>query len=324
MSAGARRFWTPSRTALVVFVLLVVAAGARYEHFLSARVAANLLASAAVLGIAAIGATFVIQSGGIDLSVGALAALASVAIAGQVGAGVPPALAIALALAGGTSFGLGMGWWIHHLHVPPFIVTLGGMFLARGLALWTAPESIPIEHPHYRWLSSAGIPLGDGLGLPLPALLLLGAVALAAWVSTQTRLGRNALAIGGDEEAALLLGVPLRATRLGVYALSGLCSALAGVAFTLYSSSGDSTAGVGLELEAIAAAVVGGVSLSGGTGTIPGAFLGVLLFGLIQTALDFEGTLGSGWTRVAIGLLLLLFLGLQRLLSLRPVAPARR
>jgi len=247
VSAGARRFWTPSRTALVVLVLLVVAAGARYEHFLSARVAANLLASSAVLGIAAIGATFVIQSGGIDLSVGALAALASVAIAGWIGAGVPPAAAIVLALAGGTLFGLGMGWWVHHLRVPPFIVTLAGMFLARGLALWTAPESIAIEHAQYRWLTSAGLPLGGGLRLSLPALLLLGALASATWISAQTRLGRNALAIGGDEEAALLLGVPLRATRLRVYASSGFCSALAGVAFTLYSSAGDSTAGDGTE-----------------------------------------------------------------------------
>jgi galactofuranose transport system permease protein len=309
-------FWTPLRAAIAVFLLLVLLLGLRHDNFLSPRVAVNLLSSTAVLGIAAIGAAFVIQSGGVDLSVGAVVALASVSLAGLIGGtGLPPAVAIPAVLVGGTLFGAGMGWWIHHLEVPPFIVTLGGMFLARGVALWVAPESIAIDHPHYRWLTTTGLPLGSGLRLPVTAILLVGSMLVGSWISRHTRLGRNALALGGSEESARLLGVPVRATRLGVYALSGLCSALAGVAFTLCSSSGNSIAGVGLELEAIAAAVVGGVSLAGGVGTIPGAVLGVLLFGVIQTGIDFEGTLGAGWTRVAIGGLLLAFIALQRLLD---------
>jgi len=273
----------------------------------------DLLGDNAVLGLAALGATFVILSGGIDLSAGAVMACASILLAILVGPlGWPIAWAIAAVLAAGTAFGLAMGALIQGLALPAFVVTLAGLFLARGIALSLHLESLPIARADWTALSRLEVELGSGRRLSLGAMLLLAATAAAAWVLGQTRLGRNVYAVGGNAEAALLAGVPLARTRVTVYGLAGFASALAGVAYALYASSGSSTAGTGLELEAIAAAVIGGTRLAGGVGTAIGTLLGVMVFGVVQTVLIFEGTLGAGWTRVAIGGLLLAFIALQR------------
>jgi len=315
VSARPKRSWPPLASTALAFALLLAFASMRYPGFLSVRLFANLIGDNAALGIAAVGAAFVILSGGIDLSVGALMALSSAVVAVLVTeAGAHPLIAVPCALAVGALFGLGMGAAVHYLAIPPFIATLAGMFLARGLALKVTSESIPIDHPLYRGLTGAGLPLGGGLRLSTVAVLFLLVVLLGSLAARWTALGRNVHAVGGSAEAARLLGVPLAATRLAVYALAGTLSALSGVAFTLYGSSGNPAEGVGMELEAIAAAVVGGVSLKGGVGKVYGAALGVLVFGIIHAAILYEGTLGSGWTRVAIGGLLLVFLALQSLL----------
>jgi len=127
--------------------------------------------------------------------------------------------------------------------------------------------------------------------------------------------GRNVYAVGGNEEAAMLMGIPVGRTKVLVYALSGLCSSLAGVVFTFYGSSGNPSAAVGMELDAIAAVVVGGTLLSGGVGYVFGTLIGVLIFGIIQTGIVFDGRLSSWWTRVVIGALLLLFILLQKLFA---------
>jgi simple sugar transport system permease protein len=157
--------------------------------------------------------------------------------------------------------------------------------------------------------------LGSGLRLPLPAVIFLVVLAAGIFIARQTPFGRHVYALGGNEPSARLMGLPIGRTKIGVYALSGFCSALAGVVYTIYTSSGNAIAATSLELDAIAAVVVGGTLLSGGVGNVAGTLVGVLIFGIIQTAITFQGTLSSWWTKIAVGVLLLAFILLQRLIQ---------
>ena len=301
----------PFLATLGVCLLLYVAAGINYKGFFSARVFINFLSDNAVLGVAAIGLTFVILSGGIDLSVGSVVGVVSIVLAILVqGKGLPPAVAIPCVLAAGTIFGTGMGTLIHYYALPPFLVTLGGMFFARGLGFMIKMESMPITKLG-SIVDAITIPLG-GYELPATAVVFLAFLAIAIVVAHFTRFGRNVYAIGGNEQSAVLMGLPVARTKVGVYALGGFCSAAAGVVFTFYTSSGNPTAGTGLELDAIAAVVVGGTLLSGGVGLLAGTLVGVLIFGMIQTIIMFQGNINSWWTPIIIGLLLLAFILLQK------------
>jgi len=301
----------PLLSTVAVCILLYAVASILYHNFFSLRVFANFFSDNSFLGIAAVGMTFVILSGGIDLSVGSVLALSSILAAVLMEKlGVPPLLAIPAVLAVGTVLGLGMGAAVRWFGLPPFIVTLAGMFFARGLAFIIHIESMPISNSFYKAASAWGLEVG-GARVPLTAIVFLAVVAAAIYVSGWTVFGRNVYAVGGNEEAAMLMGIPVGRTKLLVYSLSGFCSALGGVVFTLYGSSGNPSAGVGMELDAIAAVVVGGTLLSGGVGYVFGTLIGVLIFGIIQTGITFQGTLSSWWTKVAIGILLLL----QKLLA---------
>jgi len=302
----------PFLATLSVCVLLYVAAGLNYKGFFSARVFLNFLSDNAVLGVAAIGLTFVILSGGIDLSVGSVVGVVSIVLAILVdGKGIPPAVAIPLVLAAGTIFGAGMGILIHYYALPPFLVTLGGMFFARGLGFMIKMESMPITKLG-NIVDAITIPLGGAYEIPATAVVFLAFLAIAIVIAHFTRFGRHVYAIGGNEQSAVLMGLPVARTKLGVYALGGFCSAAAGVVFTFYTSSGNPTAGTGLELDAIAAVVVGGTLLSGGVGLLAGTLVGVLIFGMIQTIITFQGNINSWWTPIIIGLLLLAFILLQK------------
>lgn len=305
----------PLLATTVTCALLYAAAGCLYTGFASPGVFVNFLTDNAFLGVASVGMTFVILSGGIDLSVGAMIGLVSILTGTLVGkAGLHPLLVIPLVLALGIGLGAGMGCLIRFFELPPFMVTLAGLFLCRGAALMIGRESVSIAHPLLQRASEAALVAG-GLRVPLPALIFIAAV-LAAWaVATWTAFGRNAYALGGGEFSATLMGVPVGAARIGIYAVSGGCSALAGIVYVLYTSSGNATAATGLELDAIAAVVVGGTLLSGGVGYLPGTLLGVLMFGIIQTAITFQGTLSSWWTKIVVGVLLTVFIVLQRLMA---------
>ena len=310
----------PVLSTVFVCLLLYVGACLRYDGFFSLRVFVNFFINNSFLGIAAVGMTFVILSGGIDLSVGSVMALCSVVVARLVmDLHVPPPVAIVLALALGSLLGCAMGCVVRWAGLAPFIVTLAGLFLARGLALVLCDGSVRIDHGFYDAVARWRLPLG-AVGVPLSALLLVAVVAAGVYVLACRPFGRNVYALGGNEEAALLMGVPVGRTKIGVYALSGFCSSLAGVVFTLYSMSGNPRAGVGMELDAIAAVVVGGTLLSGGVGYVFGTLVGVLIFGVIQTAIAFQGDLNEYWTRVAVGALLLFFILLQKLFA----RPAQR
>lgn len=303
----------PVLITAALLVLLFGLGAAQYPGFGSVRVALNLFTDNAFLAIAAFGMTFVVVSGGIDLSVGAVVALSGVLAAVLIEqAGWPPVAAFVLILALGAAFGAAMGALIDVYRLQPFIVTLAGMFVARGIALVLSEQSVPIDHDLYRSVNAFGVPLGSGwLGSAALALALV--LAATVWVANYTRLGAYIYAIGGNAESARLMGVPVRKTTIAIYALSSSLAALAGVVYSFYTASGYALAGIGLELDAIAAVVIGGTLLAGGYGTLVGTLLGVLLMGLIQTYISFNGQLNSWWTKIVVGALVLLFVTLQRI-----------
>jgi galactofuranose transport system permease protein len=310
--------FVPVLVTLGLFVAMFVAGGLRYEGFFSGQVLLNLLIDNAFLVVLAVGMTFVILTGGIDLSVGSVVALSTMVTASALRAGWPAPAVIAAVLVGGALFGLAMGLVIHYLEIQPFIVTLAGLFLARGLCYVIDLNSIPITDPLFRSVAQQAIPLGDDLFVTPSVLVALLVVAAGAYVLHLTRFGRTVYAVGGNQQSALLMGLSVGRARVGVYVISGFCSALAGLLFSVYLLSGYSLSAVGMELDAIAAVVIGGTLLTGGSGFVLGSLLGVLVLGTIQTIISFEGTLSSWWVKIVIGLLLLVFVVLQRVLAAGP------
>lgn len=308
----------PIIVTTALLTLMFAAGSLRYTGFFSWQVLLNLLIDNAFLLIVATGMTFVILSGGIDLSVGSMIAMTTMLSAALVEqAGWPPAVVIPLVLALGSLMGAGMGAIIHYFNIQPFIVTLAGMFLARGLCYVISIDTITIKNPFYVTMAQTRIPLPGGNFISISVIIALVVVAAAIFMAHFTRFGRCVYAIGGNEYSALLMGLPVGRTKVLIYAFSGFCSALAGVVFTFYMLSGYGLHALGLELDTIAAVVIGGTLLTGGVGYVFGTVLGVMLQGIIQTIISFEGTLSSWWTKIVIGILLLLFILLQRLLSAR-------
>lgn len=311
---------SPRFTSLVTVGLLaamLAAGGVAYPGFLSMQVMLNLLIDNAFLLVLAIGMSFVILSGGIDLSVGSVLALATMVSAWllQV-AHWPPLAVIALVLLMGAAFGGGMGAMIHYFKLQPFIVTLAGMFLARGLCYLISIESITIDDPLY--LAMAQTQFGFVGGFVSPSVVVaLAVLGVAIWVAHFTAFGRGVYAIGGSEQSALMMGLPVARTKVLVYAFSGFCAALGGVLFSFYMLSGYGLHAQGAELDAIAAVVIGGTLLAGGYGYVAGALSGVLVLGTIQTLIAFDGTLSSWWTKIVIGALLFAFCVVQRVMTAR-------
>ncbi|MFD2121557.1 galactofuranose ABC transporter, permease protein YjfF [Streptomyces cirratus] len=315
IAAARGRAYVPLLVTSALLVAMFSAGSVQYEGFFSGQVLLNLLIDNAFLLVVAIGMTFVVLAGGIDLSVGAMAALSTMISAWLVEQhGWPPLLVIPLVLAVGTGAGLAMGWVIHSFEIQPFIVTLAGMFLARGLCYTISIDSISLTDPALRGLRPDPDRPARGLFVSPSVLIAVGVLVIAFVVLHYTRLGRNVYALGGNEQSARLMGLPVGRTKIAVYAVSGFCSALGGVLLTFYMLSGYGLHAVGLELDAIAAVVIGGTLLTGGSGYLLGTLLGVLVLGLIQTVISFQGTLSSWWTRIVVGGLLFVFILLQRLI----------
>ncbi|WP_102960974.1 galactofuranose ABC transporter, permease protein YjfF [Mangrovicella endophytica] len=308
-----RSKYLPVLTTLAIFVAAYVACVLQFPNMLSTRVIGNLLTDNAFLGIAAVGMTFVILSGGIDLSIGSVIAFTGIFLAVSMDTlGLHPIVAFVLALLIATVFGGVMGAIIHYLKMPAFIVTLAGMFFARGMAFLISTQSVPVSHPFYNELQSLYFRLPGGGRLTFVGMVMLAVFIGGALVAQRTRFGTNVYALGGNMQSAELMGVPVARTTIGIYALSGFLAGLSGIVFSLYTSAGYSLAAVGVELDAIAAVVIGGTLLTGGSGFVAGTFLGILIQGLIQTYIVFDGTLSSWWTKIVIGLLLFAFIALQR------------
>lgn len=286
-----------------------------FKNFLSLRVVVNLFMNNAHVGVIAVGMTLVILSGGIDLSVGSTLAFTTIFVASLIEKQhLHPVAAIAVGIAVGTLFGAAMGSLIQFYRLPAFLVTLAGMFLARGMAFVVSANELPIRHPFYETLADLALPLGK-VRLGFTACIFIVTLVCGAILLHRTRFGRNIYAIGGNEHSALMMGLPVALTKISIYAISGFCAALGGVVFTLQARSGNPLNGQGLELDAIAAVVIGGTLLSGGVGFMEGTLLGVLIYGTILTAPDYMSGFDSSWQRIAIGGLLLAFIILQRFLA---------
>ncbi len=312
----------PLIATAAILIVLFSAASFLYDGFFSGRVIVNLFADNAFLGIAAIGMTLVIFSGGIDLSVGAVIGFTSIFTATLLTRGFHPGVAWMLAILLGAALGAAMGTLIHVFRLPAFLITLAGMFLARGAGFWLNTESVGISHPWYDGLANFTLPIAEAVQIPAVALLFVGLVVVGYVIAHHMRFGRTLLAIGGSENSSVLMGLPVGTSKIAVYTLNGGCAALAGLVATIYTGSGNPSMGIGLELDAIAVVVIGGTILTGGRGHVAGTLLGVLIFGTIQAAILFDGRLSSWWMRIVVGALLLIFILLQRTL-LRGVGSKR-
>jgi galactofuranose transport system permease protein len=304
----------PLATTAVIFVIAYAAAALQFPGLMSWRVFGDLLTDNAFLGITAVGMTFVILSGGIDLSVGAVIGFTGVLVAVLISAGLHPLMAFAVALAVAAAFGAAMGCIIHYLEVPSFIVTMAGLFLARGAASILSQDSIPIDHPFYHHISDLYLRLPGGGRITAIGGLMVLVFAIGTLLAHRTRFGSNVYALGGNATSASLMGVPIARTTILIYTLSSALAGLGGIVFSLYTSAGYPLAAVGVELDAICAVVIGGTLLAGGYGFVLGTLIGVMLQGLVQVYIIFDGNLSSWWTKIVIGFLLFVFILMQRLL----------
>lgn len=310
---------------LALFLLMFGWGSVAYTGFFSVQNFLNLFIDNAYLLILAVGMTFVIISGGIDLSVGSMLGLATMISASLVQKQhLNPLLVIVIVLLIGTALGFFMGCLIQFFDLPPFIITLAGLYLGRGLCYVVSIDTIAISDSFFQAAAHSQIKtIGNNFVSP-SAVIALAVVAVGAYVLRFSKFGRTIYAIGGNEQSALLMGLPVARTKIAIYALSGFCSALAGIVFTFYTLSGYALDGKGMELDAIATVVIGGTLLTGGAGSVFGTVLGVLAYGTIQVLIVFQGTLNSWWTRIVIGFLVFLFCFLQRLFEARKGATVVR
>ena len=287
--------------ALVALIVVCIVGVSRYEAFLTIENLSNVLRQNSMLGLVALGMTFVILSGGIDLSVGALLAVAGVVAAMLAGRGAP--VAIAGGIGAATLLGAINGILIAKARIQPFIVTLAMLIAARGVALAaTAEQTITVNRgaSGLTWLGR-----GDVGIVPTPIVLLVLAYLAGWFVLRYTRFGRYVYAIGDNEEAARLMGLRVDRVVIGTYALSGALAGLAGVVLAARLGAGQPVAGTGWELDAIAAVVVGGTLLTGGQGGAGSTLIGVLLLGVIFNVFNLEGTISPWWQWVLRGAFLL-------------------
>ncbi|MDF2613864.1 MAG: ABC-type transporter, integral rane subunit [Clostridia bacterium] len=302
---------------IMLFLVLFIAGALTYKGFLNAQVFLNLFVDNAYLIIVAVGMTFVLISGGIDISVGSVVAFVCMFSADLLQKGWNPVVVMLLSLVIGTFGGYIMGYMIHYYGVQPFIATLAGQFLYRGICYVISTESISITDPTYSFIANYQIKLAPKMYVSISVIIALAMVLVTTIVLKYTKFGRNVYAIGGNEQSAGLMGLPVARIKIGVYALSGFCAALGGIVFSFYTLSGYGLQNIGLEMDAIASAVIGGTLLTGGVGTVIGSMFGVLIQGIIQTIIIFQGNLSSWWTKVAVAALLCLFVVLQRVIEAR-------
>ncbi|MEU7408378.1 substrate-binding domain-containing protein [Streptomyces sp. NPDC042638] len=314
---GAVRRLLLDNGALTALIVLVIALSALSGDFLTTDNLLNIGVQAAVTAILAFGVTFVIVSAGIDLSVGSVAALSATVLAWSATQhGVPVALAVVLALATGIAAGLVNGFLIAYGKLPPFIATLALLSVGRGLALVISQGS-PIAFP------GSVSHLGDTLGgwLPVPVLVMVVMGLVAAFVLGRTYIGRSMYAIGGNEEAARLSGLRVQRQKLAIYALSGVFAAVAGVVLAARLSSAQPQAADGYELDAIAAVVIGGASLAGGTGKASGTLIGALILAVLRNGLNLL-SVSAFWQQVVIGVVIALAVLLDTVRRKAGAAPA--
>ena len=305
--------------AVIALVVLSIVFSLLSPEFLTTGNLAILIKHVAINAILAIGMTFVILSGGIDLSVGSVVGLCGMIAGGLVSRGlVLPSLGgvvfvhtwlvVAIALAAGMALGAVNGWLVSRLRVPPFIATLGLLYVARGAALLMSDGATFPNLAGDPARGNTGLPAigaGTWLGLPIPVWLMVALAAAAMFVAMRTPFGRQVYAVGGNERAALLAGVRVARVRMSVYVISGFCAALVGVIIAAQLGAAHPATGETFELNAIAAVVLGGTSLMGGRGTIAGTLIGAFVIGVLADGLVLLGV-SEFWQMVIKGLVIVL------------------
>lgn len=294
---------------VLAFFLLCGVLSLLSEYFLTTQNLSNILLQVSINGVMAIGMTFVILTGGIDLSVGSVLAFSGMVAASFVHGDTPSSLwvAIPMGMLVGAACGGVNGLLSARFNIPAFVVTLGMLSAARGLTQIYS-NGMPISE-----LSDSFLWIGQGriFSIPIPVLILFSMLALSWVILRYTRFGRYVYAVGGNEKSARTSGISSIKVKIAVYAIAGLCSALAGLMVTARTTSALTQAGMGYELDAIAAVVIGGTSLSGGVGTIGGTLIGILIIGVINNGLDLLGV-PSGYQQVIKGIVIALAVLLDR------------
>ncbi len=325
---GGSNFLLTVTVAMFAVMYLIGYAIFGDQGFRNTQTFLNMLIDNTGLIIAASGMTLVLIAGGIDISVGSVVGLVCMMLADLMeNKGVAAPAAIALVLAFGVLFGAVQGWLIAYLRLQPFIVTLAGMFFARGLTSMISVEQIAITNPTFLAMAQKNIlvPFGATVNkrgkLLFPfihpnVLIALAALAAVWYVCRYTKFGRSLFAVGGNEQSALLMGLNVRRTKFKTYVLNGFLASLAGLAFCLNTTSGFVEQARGFEMEAIASAVIGGTLLTGGVGTVVGTFFGVLIKATIETFIRCDGTLSSWWNKIVLSALLCFFIVLQSLFAI--------
>lgn len=301
----------------LLFIILFGLGSVWFEGFFSWQVFLNLFIDNAHLIIVTVGITFAIISGGggIDLSVGSVLSLTCMTLAYLMrDTNIHPIACMGIGLCIGVVIGAINGFFITYFKLQPFIVTLGTMFLCRGLTAMISRESVAINNEWYGELSFWSLEVGDCF-ISIGAILALIVVVIATIVLRYTAFGRSVYAVGGNEQSARLMGLKVDMIRFKVYIISGFCAALGGIVFSWIMLSGNTFHGMGMEMDAIASSVIGGTQLMGGVGFIPGTIIGVMIQGTILTIINFQGTLSAWWTKIVVGILLCLFILMQALVN---------
>jgi len=311
--AGSNTNWLQQNigrfTIVIVFILLIVAGSFLSEYFLTVNNFLNILLQASINLVIALGMTYVITTGGIDLSVGSTLAVAGMVLAKLIVAGMSLPSAVLITLVLGALLGAINGFLITRVDLPPFIATMGTMSVYRGIAL-ISNDGRPAYGLSAKTLSVIAGRVADTI--PIPVIIALVAAIIAYLVLTRTTVGEYTLAIGGNEEATRLSGVPVKSYKTIVYAISGLMSALAGIILTARMTAAEPIAGSGYELDAIAATVIGGTSLSGGVASIPGTVIGALIMSVLRNILNLLN-IQSYYQLVTIGVVIILAVGFDKL-----------
>lgn len=303
---------------VILFIVLYGIGIAMYNGFSRPQVFWNLLIDNASLIIITVGVTFTIITGGggIDISVGAVVALVCMCLAyllQNTELAIPVVICLVLLI--GIVVGFVQGYLISVFKMQPFIVTLAGMFFCRGMTAVISRDTINIDNPSYVAIASERINMfGTGF-ISVGALVALIVLIIAIIVLKYTKFGRTIFAIGGNENSASLMGLPVTKTKILAYVISGFCAALGGVVYSWTMLSGYTLHAMGMEMDAIASSVIGGTLLTGGVAFMPGTIFGVLIQGIILTFITFQGTLSAWWTKIVVGALLCIFIIMQALIT---------
>lgn len=305
--------------AAILLVVMFAAGASMYDRFGSLSTVLNLFNDNAYLIVVAVGMTFVLLTGGIDISVASTLAFTGVFSAFLLEKGWPAGIVLPLVLLLGAFVGCVQGYAIHEFNIAPFLVTLVGQFFMRGMCAVISTVSIPITNEFYKnaALKKISFEIGSGRQKLYYYVFVALFVVLFAWyVLKFTRFGRAVYAVGSNEQSAQYMGLNVRRVKIGVYAISGFCAALGGVLFSFYTLAGYSLQNMGLELDAISSAVIGGTLLTGGVGTVIGSLVGVLIQGIIQTIVTYQN-LNTWWTKVTFAGILCFFILIQQFAAIR-------